>query len=144
MDSLVLFEIEKWLSLGVAALAFTGFLFTIRHRRFYSCWARSSILVGGVVQAMNSYYSHLDGVPVDALSSQMAVVHIGYSLAILVFTYTILRFKWGILKQYKKIIEQYECNPKIHQDVAGFWMSHKWPWFWRSTLHINKDINEDK
>jgi len=35
-----------------------------------------------------------------------AVIHIGYSMTISMFIYTILRFRWSIRKQYKSIMKE--------------------------------------
>ena len=97
----LLFGIEKILSIIVATLAITAFGFTLKHRRFYSCWARSSILVGAIVSVVN-----ITGLSLwtSDVHVQMCITHIGMSLSMLLFIYTILRFKWGLLKQYRKIV----------------------------------------
>jgi heme A synthase len=101
MDIELLFGVEKILGILVATLAITAFCFTIKYRRFYSCWARSSILVGGIVSIVN-----ITGISIWStdVHIQMVVTHIGMSLSMLLFIYTILRFKWGLLKQYRKIV----------------------------------------
>jgi hypothetical protein len=108
----LLFTLDKFLGMLVATLAITAFLFTLKHRRFYSCWARSSILVGALVSVVNitgiSYFG------VEDVHIQMTVTHIGMSLSMGLFIYTILRFKWGLLKQYRKIIsESKDINKNI-------------------------------
>jgi hypothetical protein len=153
----MIFEIERILSLVVATLAITSFMFTIRHRKYYSCWARSAILLGAIVEAYNSYNCFLCNpkfVEVASLEPhiQMAMAHIGYSTAILLFVYTILRFKWSIQKQYKKILHQVSgCDHKNcewliqnlekNEQVDGWWFSYRWPWIWHCNLHINKNID---
>jgi heme A synthase len=101
----LLFGVDKFLSIVVATLAITAFIFTLKHRRFYSCWARSSILTGAIVSIVN-----ITGISVIStdVHIQMVVTHIGMSLSMLLFIYTILRFKWGLLKQYRKIV----CDAK--------------------------------
>ena len=97
----LLFGVDKFLSIVVATLAITAFGFTVKHRRYYSCWARSSILVGAIVSIVN-----ITGISIwtNDVHVQMVVTHIGMSLPMLLFIYTILRFKWGLLKQYRKIV----------------------------------------
>ena len=97
----LLFGIEKILGMIVATLAITAFGFTVKHRRYYSCWARSSILVGALVSLVN-----ITGISIwtNDIHIQMVITHIGMSLSMLLFIYTILRFKWSRIKQCKKVV----------------------------------------
>jgi|TARA_Y100000758_G_scaffold5925_1_gene4942 hypothetical protein len=111
----LLFGIEKILGMVVATLAITAFTFTLKYRRFYSCWARSSILVGAIVSVVN--ITGIAYLGVEDMGHQIAITHIGMSLSMGLFIYTILRFKWGLLKQYRKIIsESKDINKNIDED----------------------------
>tara|TARA_B110000881_G_C18472091_1_gene461900 strand:+ start:266 stop:634 length:369 start_codon:yes stop_codon:yes gene_type:complete len=117
MDTTIIFEVEKYLSIIVTALAFGAFFFTLRHRKYYSCWARSAILLGALIEFYSSYncflcYHDLQTMAMMAVDQHgqphmiQAVIHIGYSLTISTFIYTILRFRWSIRKQYKTIMKE--------------------------------------
>ena len=116
MDTTLVFEVEKYLSIIVTALAFGAFFFTLRHRKYYSCWARSAILLGALITFYSSYncflcYPQLAEamMAVDQHGQPhmiQAVIHIGYSMTISMFIYTILRFRWSIRKQYKTIMKE--------------------------------------
>ena len=92
----LLFDIEMVLSILVATMAIGGFLFTVKYRTFYSVYARSSILMGGISSMLHSY--NFEYVRNALEPSEFAIVCIliqaMFSLSILLFTYTILRFKW--------------------------------------------------
>ena len=109
----LLFEIEKYLSIIVSAGAIGAFFFTLKHRKYYSCWARSSILLGSVISVYHLFYCFLCSpdaallVSVNADRKQHMIsagIHIGYQLSVAMFVYTILRFKWSITRQYKAIM----------------------------------------
>ena len=142
----ILIGTEKILSALAATFCITAFAFTIRHRVFYSVWARSSILIAGLVAMSNFYFGSLGILNGIGGTQSMVVLHILFNLSIALSSYTILRFKWGIKKQYKKIFESYvgchhiDCIFKSNKTpVKGYWMSFEWPWVFPTILHINKD-----
>jgi heme A synthase len=94
MSMELFFGIEKFLSIIVTALAFGAFFFTLRHRRFYSCWARSAILLAAVVELYSSW--NFD-------TTNAILIQIGHSLSISLFVFTIIRFKWSARREFKKI-----------------------------------------
>ena len=109
----LLFEIEKYLSIIVSAGAIGAFFFTLKHRKYYSCWARSSILLGSVISVYHLINCFLCSPAAALLVSVIADrkqhmisagIHIGYQLSVAMFVYTILRFKWSITRQYKAIM----------------------------------------
>ena len=113
MEIELIFEIERLLSLVVGTMALTAFIFTVRHRKYYSCFARSSILLGGLVEAYNSYNCFLCNPDFQVVAHlephiQMALTHIGYSTAIALFVYTILRFKWSARREFKRIGKEFK------------------------------------
>ena len=109
----LLFEFEKYLSIIVSAGAIGAFCFTLKHRRYYSVWARSSILLGAVISIYHLFNCFLCSPDAALLISVIADrkshmisagIHIGYQLSVAMFVYTILRFKWSITKQYNAIM----------------------------------------
>ena len=111
MELNLIFEIEKFLSIIVTALAFGAFFFTIRHRKYYSCWARSAILLGALVVFYSSYNCAFCDPATRAfivremmeMNLVLATVQVGYSLSLALFIYTILRFKWSARREFKRI-----------------------------------------
>lgn len=92
----LLFDFEMFLSIMVSTLGFGGFFFTLKHRKFYSVWARSSILLGSLTSFLHLY--NFEYIRETLLMSEYAMlcilVETMFSLSILLFTFTILRFKW--------------------------------------------------
>ena len=106
----LLFEVEKFLSIIVTAVALGAFFFTLRHRKYYSCWARSAILLGAVIEFYSSYncflcYPELTELLHTKPHQAIVIAQIGYSSAVALFIYTILRFKWSMRTQYKRILQ---------------------------------------
>jgi hypothetical protein len=142
----ILIGTEKILSALTATFCITAFAFTIRHRIFYSVWARSSILIAGLV-AMSNFFGSLGILNGIGGTQGEIVLHILFSLSIALSSYTILRFKWGLKKQYKKMFESYvgcqniDCSifKTNKTPVKGYWLSFSWPWLFPTILHINKD-----
>ena len=108
MDLELFYGIEKLLSITVTALAFGAFFFTLRHRRYYSCWARSAILLAAVVELYSSY--NFD-------TANALVVQVGYSISVALFVYTIIRFKWSARKEFKKIGKELKDINRIKEEV---------------------------
>ena len=109
----LLFEIEKYLSIIGSAGAIGAFFFTLKLRKYYSCWARSSILLGSVISVYHLFNCFLCSPDAALLVSVIADrkqhmisagIHIGYQLSVAMFVYTILRFKWSITRLYKAIM----------------------------------------
>jgi hypothetical protein len=109
----LLFEFEKYLSIIVSAGTIGAFFFTLKYRKYYSCWARSSILLGAVISVYHLFNCFLCGPDAGILATVLAEkkthmisagIHIGYQLSVAMFVYTILRFKWSITRQYKAIM----------------------------------------
>ena len=106
----LLFEFEKYLSIIVSAGAIGAFFFTLKHMKYYSCWARSSILFGSIISIYHLFNCFLCGPEAALIITYVkthmitAGIHIGYQLAVGMFVYTILRFKWSITKQYNAIM----------------------------------------
>lgn len=112
----ILIGTEKILSALTATFCITAFAFTIRHRVFYSVWARSSILIAGLV-AMSNFFGSLGILNGIGGTQSMVVLHILFTLSIALSSYTILRFKWGLKKQYinkdkKRVKENAELDSK--------------------------------
>jgi predicted transporter len=91
-----LFNIEMLLSIFASTLGLGGFFFTLKHRMYYSVWARSSILMGSITSLAHLY--NFEYIRETLMLSEYAIVCIMtqtmFSLSILLFTFTILRFKW--------------------------------------------------
>lgn len=106
----LLFELEKYVSIIVSTGAIGAFFFTLRHRKYYSCWARSSILLGAVVSVYHLFNcflcspEHIADIANVKEHMITAGIHIGYQLSVGMFVYTILRFKWSITRQYRAIM----------------------------------------
>ena len=106
----ILFEFEKYLSIIVSAGAIGAFFFTLKHRKYYSCWARSSILFGALISIYHLFTCFLcspeAALKIADVKDHMvtAGIHIGYQLTVAMFVYTIIRFKWSITKQYNAIM----------------------------------------
>jgi len=94
----ILIEVERFFLIFVTAISIGGFLFTLRHRGYYSVWARSSILMGAISSFFLTFTCNFDVVSHTNLNEYseplFASIHILTSLSLLLFTYTILRFKW--------------------------------------------------
>lgn len=94
----ILNEIFSLLLIITSALAAGGFLFTIRHKAFYSVWSRSSLLITAVSTATYCFVrSDLDTTLLELPYSQEVIfemAHIGVLASLLSFIYTILRFKY--------------------------------------------------
>lgn len=92
----ILFNIEMLLSIMASTLGLGGFFFTLKHRKFYSVYARSSILMGALSSILHLY--NFDYIRETLMLSEYALVCIMvqtmFSVSILLFTFTILRFKW--------------------------------------------------
>ena len=106
-----LFDIEMFLTIFASALALGGFFFTLKHRMFYSVWARSSILMGGLSSSAHLY--NFDYIKETLMLSEYGLVCIiiqtMFSLSILLFTFTILRFKWKWQIDVKNHCSSEEC-----------------------------------
>jgi|LWDU01.1.fsa_nt_gi hypothetical protein len=99
MGELIIF-CEIILSITCSAIGIGGFLFTIRHRKHYSCWARSSIFFGALVALVNLYNYEFVRDALTLLAEEgaeiiliKAMIQSSFSLSIILFTFTILRLK---------------------------------------------------
>ena len=56
----ILIEVERFFLIFVTAISIGGFLFTLRHRGYYSVWARSSILMGAISSFFLTFTCNFD------------------------------------------------------------------------------------
>ncbi len=109
-----LFDLEMLLSITGATLGIGGFLFTLKYRNFYSVYARSSILLGGISALLHTY--NFDFIRVILEPSQYALtcvlIQMMFSLSVLAYTYTILRFKWKWQVDVREHCESQSCPLK--------------------------------
>jgi len=107
----LLFDIEQIMAYVVGSVGIGGFLFTLRHRGFYSVYARSSILIGGITSFLHAY--NFDNIQqlVEGTDVALAcvIIQIMVSLSLISFTYTILRFKWRWLGDVSTHCSSEEC-----------------------------------
>lgn len=109
-----LFDLEMLLAILGATLGIGGFLFALKHRKFYSVYARSSILLGGISSTLHSYNFEFIRQILEPTDFAIACVLIQgmFSLSILAFTYTILRFKWKWQVDVESHCDYQHCNLK--------------------------------
>jgi len=114
----IIFNVAQFLSIMVATAGIGGFAFMLRHKSYYSKWARSAVLMGGITSALHAY--DFDAIKLLIMGAEVGteaavlcvIIQSMVSLTLALFTYTILRFKWRWQDEHHKVCSSMGC-PKI-------------------------------